>query len=40
MKSNWDSTKERSRYHFDNLKNDTEQDKVIKLGKILADLKT
>ena len=39
MKSKWDSTKERSRYHFDNFKNDTEQDKVIKLGKIVADFK-
>jgi len=37
MKSNWDITKERSQYHFDNFKNDPEQDKVIKLGKIVSD---
>ena len=39
MLSNWDTTKERSNYHFDNFKNDPEQDKVIKLGKIVADFK-
>lgn len=37
MKSSWDTSKERSKYHFDNFKNDTEFDKVIKLGKIKAD---
>jgi hypothetical protein len=39
MKSSWDSTKIRSNYHFDSFKNDPEQDKVIKLGKIIADFK-
>lgn len=37
MKSNWEVTKERSKYHFDNFKNDPQVDKVIKLGKIVAD---
>lgn len=37
MKSNWEVTKERSNYHFDNFKNDPQVDKVIKLGKIVAD---
>lgn len=37
MISNWEITKERSKYHFDNFKNDPQVDKVIKLGKIKAD---
>jgi hypothetical protein len=37
MKSSWDTTKERSKYHFNNFKNDPEFDKVTKLGKIKAD---
>lgn len=37
MKSNWEETKKRSKYHFDNFKNDPQVDKVIKLGKIVAD---
>lgn len=37
MISNWEETKKRSKYHFDNFKNDSQVDKVIKLGKITAD---
>lgn len=37
MISNWEETKKRSNYHFDNFKNDSQVDKVIKLGKIVAD---
>jgi hypothetical protein len=37
MISSWDQSKQKSNYHFDNFKNDTQVDKVIKLGKILAD---
>lgn len=39
MLSNWDETKKRSKYHFDNFKLDTQQDKVTPLGKIVADFK-
>jgi hypothetical protein len=37
MISSWDQSKQKSNYHFDNFKNDTQVDKVIKLGKIIAD---
>lgn len=39
MLSNWEETKKRSNYHFDNFKNDAQVDKVIKLGKIVTDFK-
>lgn len=39
MLSNWDETKKRSKYHFDNFKIDPQQDKVTSLGKIVADFK-
>jgi len=39
MLSNWEETKKRSNYHFDNFKNDVQVDKVIKLGKIVTDFK-
>lgn len=39
MNSNWEDTKKKSRYHFDNFKLDTQQDKVESLGKIVADFK-
>jgi hypothetical protein len=35
--SSWDLTKPRSKYHFDNFKIDPEQDRVIRLGHIIAD---
>ena len=37
MISSWEQSKKRSNYHFDNFKNDSQVDKVIKIGKILAD---
>lgn len=37
MISSWEQSKQKSKYHFDNFKNDTQVDKVIKLGKITAD---
>jgi hypothetical protein len=37
MISSWEQSKKRSKYHFDNFKNDPQIDKVIKIGKILAD---
>ena len=37
MISSWEQSKEKSKYHFDNFKNDTQVDKVISLGKITAD---
>ena len=37
MISSWETSKQKSKYHFDNFKNDTQVDKVIKLGKITAD---
>ncbi len=37
MNSNWEDTKKKSKYHFDNFKLDTQQDKVESLGKIVAD---
>lgn len=39
MNSNWEETKQKSKYHFDNFKMDTQQDKVESLGKIVADFK-
>jgi hypothetical protein len=38
MKSSWDSTKPRSKYHFRNDYFDPEFDKVIKLGKFKLDV--
>lgn len=37
MKSNWDNTKLRSKYHFDTTKMDPNYDTVVKLGRIVAD---
>ena len=37
MISSWDESKKKSKYHFDNFKNDSQVDKVIKLGRITAD---
>jgi hypothetical protein len=37
MISSWDQSKQKSKYHFDNFKNDPQVDKVIRLGKIVAD---
>ena len=37
MISSWEQSKQKSKYHFDNFKNDTQVDKVMKLGKIIAD---
>ena len=37
MISSWEQSKQKSKYHFDNFKNDTQVDKVISLGKITAD---
>jgi len=37
MISSWETTKAKSKYHFDNFKNDPEMDKVIKLGHIDGD---
>ena len=34
MKSSWDETKKRSRYHFDNQRFDPDQDRVVRLGFI------
>jgi len=34
MKSSWDETKQRSRYHFDSRRFDPDQDRVIRLGFI------
>jgi hypothetical protein len=39
MNSSWESSKAKSKYHFDNFKNDPMFDKVEKLGKIIADFK-
>jgi hypothetical protein len=35
--SSWEKSKQKSKYHFDNFKNDPQVDKVIKLGRIIAD---
>lgn len=40
MLSNWEETKKRSNYHFDNFKLDVQQDKVISLGKIITNFDT
>lgn len=37
MISNWESTKERSKYHFNNFKIDPKYDTIIHLGKIATD---
>jgi len=37
MISSWETSKQKSKYHFDNFKNDSQVDKVIRLGKITAD---
>jgi len=37
MKSSWEQSKLRSRYHFDTNKTDINYDTVIKLGKIIGD---
>jgi hypothetical protein len=37
MISNWEQSKKKSNYHFDNFKNDSQVDKLTKLGKIVAD---
>lgn len=37
MISSWDESKKKSKYHFDNFRNDSQVDKVIRLGKITAD---
>lgn len=34
MKSSWEYTRQTSNYHFDNFKNDPEQDRIIYLGHI------
>jgi hypothetical protein len=34
MKSSWDETKKRSRYHFDSTRFDPDQDRVVRLGFI------
>lgn len=39
MLSSWEQSKQKSKYHFDNFKNDPQVDKVEKLGKIIADYK-
>lgn len=39
MNSSWETSKAKSKYHFDNFKNDPMVDKVEKLGKIVADFK-
>ena len=40
MNSSWETSKQNSKYHFDNFKNNNEMDKVIKMGKIVADFKS
>ena len=37
MKSNWENTKVRSKYHFDPTKMDPNYDTVVKLGRIVAN---
>lgn len=37
MKSSWDTTKLRSKYHFDPSRFDPDQDRVIRLGRIVHD---
>ena len=37
--SSWEETKKHSKYHFDNFKNDNQQDKVDILGQLIYDFK-
>lgn len=37
MRSNWEESKAKSKYHFDNFKNDPQVDKVSKMGRIISD---
>jgi hypothetical protein len=37
MASSWENSKQHSKYHFDNFKNDSQVDKVTVLGKITGD---
>jgi hypothetical protein len=37
MRSNWEESKAKSKYHFDNFKNDPQVDKVTKMGRIVSD---
>jgi hypothetical protein len=37
MTGNWEQNKQKSKYHFDNFKNDPQVDKIINLGKIVAN---
>lgn len=39
MLSSWEQSKKKSKYHFDNFKNDPQVDKVEKLGVIVTDFK-
>lgn len=39
MISSWEESKKNSKYHFDNFKNDNQQDKVDILGSIIYDFK-
>lgn len=39
MNSSWELTKSKSKYHFDNFKNDSQQDKVDILGRLIYDFK-
>lgn len=39
MISSWEESKKNSKYHFDNFKNDSQQDKVDILGNIIYDFK-
>ena len=39
MNSSWEDTKKLSKYHFDNFKNDSQQDKVDVLGRLIYDFK-
>lgn len=39
MMSSWEETKKHSKYHFDNFKNDKEQDKVDVLGRLIFNYK-
>jgi hypothetical protein len=39
MISNWEESKAKSNYHFDNFKNDPQVDKITHLGKLIGDYK-
>jgi hypothetical protein len=39
MLSSWEQSKQKSKYHFDNFKNDAQMDKVDFLGHLIADYK-